>query len=167
MTSERDGISPAAEPSGTGCVECLALGGWWFHLRRCAECGHNPAAAIAHQISMHRNIHRRYGSPDNHPGFEPGERWFYDYRTGQFVTGPQLCGAASTAHPFGTGSIGARTGGSGAFKMANAAFHSMGCLPETHSFGAMKLEFAAAPFAASPCCPFNRDRTETQRGIRP
>ena len=24
MTSERDGINPAAEPSGTGCVECLA-----------------------------------------------------------------------------------------------------------------------------------------------
>jgi Zn-finger in ubiquitin-hydrolases and other protein. len=40
MKSERDGINPAAEPSGTGCVECLALGGWWFHLRRCAECGH-------------------------------------------------------------------------------------------------------------------------------
>ena len=39
MKSER-GINPAAEPSGTGCVECLALGGLWFHLRRCAECGH-------------------------------------------------------------------------------------------------------------------------------
>jgi len=40
MKSERDGINPTAKPSGTGCVECLALGGWWFHLRRCAECGH-------------------------------------------------------------------------------------------------------------------------------
>src|SRR3954452_23790989 len=40
MKSERDGINPAAIPSGTGCVECLALGRWWFHLRRCAECGH-------------------------------------------------------------------------------------------------------------------------------
>jgi Zn-finger in ubiquitin-hydrolases and other protein len=40
MKSERDGINPAAKPSGTGCAECLALGGWWFHLRRCAECGH-------------------------------------------------------------------------------------------------------------------------------
>jgi hypothetical protein len=37
MRSERDGINPAVEPSGTGCVECLALGGWWFHLRRCAS----------------------------------------------------------------------------------------------------------------------------------
>ena len=33
---------PALEPrpSGTGCVECLATGGHWVHLRRCLECGH-------------------------------------------------------------------------------------------------------------------------------
>jgi hypothetical protein len=52
MKSERDGINPAAEPSGTGCVECLAFGGWWFHLRRCAECG----CCDSSPISMHRNI---------------------------------------------------------------------------------------------------------------
>ena len=34
------GLNPAAAPSGTGCVECEAVSGWWFHLRRCAECGH-------------------------------------------------------------------------------------------------------------------------------
>ena len=27
-------------PSGPGCVECLATGGRWVHLRRCTECGH-------------------------------------------------------------------------------------------------------------------------------
>ncbi|MDT5134629.1 MAG: hypothetical protein QOE41_3940 [Mycobacterium sp.] len=27
-------------PTGAGCVECLTTGGWWFHLRRCATCGH-------------------------------------------------------------------------------------------------------------------------------
>jgi len=26
-------IDPAVAPSGTGCVECDAAGGWWFHLR--------------------------------------------------------------------------------------------------------------------------------------
>ena len=32
---------PAPPPSGTGCVECLEReDGWWFHLRRCVECGH-------------------------------------------------------------------------------------------------------------------------------
>src|ERR1035438_3561623 len=35
------GINPASKPSGDGCVECLASPkGWWFYLRRCAECGH-------------------------------------------------------------------------------------------------------------------------------
>ena len=27
-------------PSGTGCADCEDTGGWWFHLRRCAQCGH-------------------------------------------------------------------------------------------------------------------------------
>ena len=40
MTGAVPGIDPRAEPSGTGCVECLADGGWWFHLRRCTQCGH-------------------------------------------------------------------------------------------------------------------------------
>jgi hypothetical protein len=44
MKSEREGINALAEPSGTGCVECLATGGWRLHLRRCAECGHGDVA---------------------------------------------------------------------------------------------------------------------------
>jgi hypothetical protein len=32
MTSERPGINPSAKPSGIGCAECLATGGWWLHL---------------------------------------------------------------------------------------------------------------------------------------
>ena len=38
--TDRDEIDSAIPPSGSGCVECLASGGWWFHLRRCAHCGH-------------------------------------------------------------------------------------------------------------------------------
>jgi hypothetical protein len=38
--SEIPGIDPAVPPSGTGCVECNASGGWWVHLRRCTQCGH-------------------------------------------------------------------------------------------------------------------------------
>jgi len=35
-------IDPTTPPSGTGCADCLAGdgSGWWFHLRRCAACGH-------------------------------------------------------------------------------------------------------------------------------
>lgn len=43
MADERiPGIDPDVPPSGDGCVECLAGAdpGWWFHLRRCAACGH-------------------------------------------------------------------------------------------------------------------------------
>ena len=36
----RKGHQPLSRTSGIGCLECLAEGGWWFHLRRCAECGH-------------------------------------------------------------------------------------------------------------------------------
>ena len=33
-------IDTEVPPSGPGCVECTAADGWWFHLRRCAHCGH-------------------------------------------------------------------------------------------------------------------------------
>jgi hypothetical protein len=88
MKSERDGINPAAEPSGTGCVECLALGGWWLHLRRCAECGH--IGCCDNSPNQHASKHN---ASTGHPiitSFEPGERWFYDYRTEQFLSGPKL-----------------------------------------------------------------------------
>jgi len=38
--TEVAGIDPSVPPSGTGCLECDASGGWWLHLRRCAQCGH-------------------------------------------------------------------------------------------------------------------------------
>jgi hypothetical protein len=33
-------VNRVVSPAGTGCVECLASGGWWLHLRRCANGGH-------------------------------------------------------------------------------------------------------------------------------
>ena len=33
-------LDRSVPPSGTSCVECLAGGGWWLHLRRCVRCGH-------------------------------------------------------------------------------------------------------------------------------
>src|SRR4029077_16701959 len=86
--NERDGINPAAKPSGTGCVECLARGGWWLHLRRCAECGHIGCCDTS--PDQHASKHH---AATGHPiitSFEPGERWFYDYRTEEFITGPKL-----------------------------------------------------------------------------
>jgi len=83
-----DGIDDSAAPSGNGCVECLANGGWWFHLRRCAQCGH--IGCCDSSPSQHASHHH---AETGHPiitSFEPGEDWFYDYRTQDFVEGPAL-----------------------------------------------------------------------------
>jgi ubiquitin-hydrolase Zn-finger-containing protein len=82
-------------PSGFGCVECEATGGWWFHLRRCAACGHIGCCDSSQ--SKHATAHWK---ATGHPvirSFEPGEAWFYDYRTDGFVEGRLL--AEPDCHP--------------------------------------------------------------------
>ena len=81
-------INPDVPPSGTGCVECLAAGGWWLHLRRCTECGH--IGCCDNSPERHATAHA-HGS--EHPvirSFEPGEDWFWDYRTNDYLEGPPL-----------------------------------------------------------------------------
>ena len=115
MKSTRDGINPAAKPSGPGCAECSALGGWWFHLRRCAECGH--IGCCDSSPSQHASKHY---AATGHPiitSFEPGEHWFYDYRTAEFFCRPETCGPSLAS----VGSTGTGTGWSGAFELADAA----------------------------------------------
>jgi hypothetical protein len=88
-------IDPTIPPSGTGCVECEATGGWWFHLRRCAECGH--IGCCDSSLGKHTTAHANATGHAIIRSFEPGEDWFYDYTTGQFVDGPVL--AAPLSHP--------------------------------------------------------------------
>ena len=88
-------IDLAVLPSGTGCVECLATDGWWFHLRRCATCGH--IGCCDSSPSQHARAH---AAASGHPlirSFEPGERWYYDYSTDVLLRGPDL--APPTCHP--------------------------------------------------------------------
>jgi hypothetical protein len=83
-------------PSGPGCVECLSdSSSWWFHLRRCAECGH--IGCCDSSPSQHAS---RHAAETGHPiiqSFEPGEDWFWDFRTQAIVDGPEL--APPTSHP--------------------------------------------------------------------
>jgi hypothetical protein len=88
MKSQRDGIDPKAMPSGTGCAECLAAGGWWFHLRRCALCGH--IGCCDSSPNQHATKHYKETGHPVIASFEPGERWFYDYRTEKVFAGPSL-----------------------------------------------------------------------------
>jgi len=89
MKRDRRGINPASKPSGDGCVECLASPkGWWFHLRRCAECGHIGCCDCS--PSQHASKH---AAATGHPiiaSFEPGEDWFFDYEKRGMINGVEL-----------------------------------------------------------------------------
>ena len=88
-------IDPTVSPSGTGCVECDAAGGWWLHLRRCAQCGH--IGCCDNSPEQHASKHVNESGHPVIASFEPGEDWFYDYQSGDYVAGPRL--AAPTHHP--------------------------------------------------------------------
>jgi hypothetical protein len=95
--SDHSGIDPAVPPSGTGCGECAAAGGWWFHLRRCAQCG--QIGCCDSSPSQHASKH---AASSGHPlirSFEPGEDWFWNYATEKFYNGPAL--APPEHHPVG------------------------------------------------------------------
>jgi hypothetical protein len=88
-------INAEVAPSGTGCVQCDEVGGWWVHLRRCAQCGNigccdtSPAQhARAHAAATGHSIIR---------SFEPGEEWFWSFETDSYYDGPEL--APPQAHP--------------------------------------------------------------------
>jgi hypothetical protein len=80
-----DGIDPAIPPSGTGCAECEASGGWWLHLRRCAQCGHIGCCDTSPM--QHATQHAQASGHHVIRSFEPGEDWFWDYQTNQFYEG--------------------------------------------------------------------------------
>ncbi|MGW3108311.1 UBP-type zinc finger domain-containing protein [Streptomyces sp. NPDC001100] len=89
------GINPSIPPSGSGCVECDESGGWWFHLRRCAECGH--VGCCDDSPSQHAQEHWLQAGHEIMQSFEPGESWFWNYRTQEGLRGPAL--APPHAHP--------------------------------------------------------------------
>jgi hypothetical protein len=96
MKKNRRGINPASKPSGSGCVECLASpGGWWFHLRRCAECGR--IGCCDSSPSQHASGHVEATGHPIIASFEPDEGWFYDYETQATIEGVEL--VSPHAHP--------------------------------------------------------------------
>ena len=88
-------IDEGVPPSGDGCVECLATDGWWFHLRRCAGCGH--IGCCDSSPSQHASAHAKATGHWIIRSFEPGEDWYYDYRSDEMGSGPPL--APPQHHP--------------------------------------------------------------------
>ncbi|MGH8859941.1 MAG: UBP-type zinc finger domain-containing protein [Jatrophihabitantaceae bacterium] len=82
------GLDPSVPPSGSGCVECDDAGGWWLHLRRCAQCGH--VGCCDSSPMQHASAH---AASSGHPlvqSFEPGESWYWDYVRNDYYDGPGL-----------------------------------------------------------------------------
>jgi hypothetical protein len=88
-------IDPEASPSGTGCADCEATGGWWVHLRRCAQCGHVGCCDTS--PARHATAHFQESGHPVVQSFEPGEDWFWDYEKEKGVLGPVL--APPTSRP--------------------------------------------------------------------
>lgn len=86
--AEHRNINPKSKPSGDGCVECLAEGGWWLHLRRCAECGH--IGCCDSSPSQHASKHAATMGHSVIASFEPGENWFFDYEEQRMTRGVEL-----------------------------------------------------------------------------
>jgi uncharacterized UBP type Zn finger protein len=64
-------------PSGNGCVECLASGDRWVHLRLCETCGH--VGCCDSSPNKHATAHFH---AERHPliqSYEPGEDWWWCY----------------------------------------------------------------------------------------
>jgi hypothetical protein len=81
-TSEVPGIDPSVPPSGPGCVDCDAGGGWWFHLRRCTQCGH--IGCCDSSPAQHADAHAQASGHPVVRSYEPGEDWYWNYRTKQY-----------------------------------------------------------------------------------
>lgn len=93
--SQPAGVDVTVPPSGTGCLECEATGGWWFHLRRCAQCG--QVGCCDTSPSQHASAHAAAAGHALIRSFEPGESWYWSYHTSELYDGPEL--APPSSHP--------------------------------------------------------------------
>ena len=65
------------KPSGRGCVECLATGDGWVHLRLCLTCGH--VGCCDSSKNTHATKHYRHTKHPIMRSLEPGEEWGWCY----------------------------------------------------------------------------------------
>ena len=90
-TASTQRLSQAAQAASNACL--TADGGFIFADAR------NAVTSAA--VIVHRNQHAsKHYAATGHPiitSFEPGERWFYDYRTEKSFAGPKL--QAPHSHP--------------------------------------------------------------------
>jgi Zn-finger in ubiquitin-hydrolases and other protein len=70
-------LTPAPADFEPVCLDCIALDGWWVHLRRCLACDH--IACCDSSPAKHATAH---ALATGHPviaSAEPGEHWRWCY----------------------------------------------------------------------------------------
>jgi len=87
-TCQHVDLEHTVKPSSWGCEDCLRMGASWVHLRLCMICGH--VGCCDSSPNQHATKHHHATGHPVIASFEPGERWFYDYRTQKFLKGPKL-----------------------------------------------------------------------------
>ena len=70
-------ITTMRSPSGDGCVECLASGDRWVHLRLCETCGH--VGCCDSSPNKHATAHFHATGHPVMRSVEPGETWGWCY----------------------------------------------------------------------------------------
>jgi len=89
-----DVVDEGAQPSSTGCEDCLRTGDRWRHLRMCRVCGH--VGCCDSSPNKHATAHN---AATGHPlvsSYEPGEEWWWCYVD---EVAFDLADAPSYAHP--------------------------------------------------------------------
>ena len=88
MKAQREGINALAEPEWDGLRRMLGDRKLVVPSSQMRQCGH--IGCCDSSPNQHASKHH---ATTGHPiitSFEPGERWFYDYRSGEFFAGPTL-----------------------------------------------------------------------------
>ncbi|MCA9349470.1 UBP-type zinc finger domain-containing protein [Candidatus Saccharibacteria bacterium] len=88
-------VAPA--PSGDGCKECLAMDGWWLHLRRCLACG--QIGCCDSSPSQHARGHWQESGHRQIMSYEPGESWYYDWEDNTMIDLPDITITPPLHHP--------------------------------------------------------------------
>jgi hypothetical protein len=65
------------EPSTTGCLQCIALGDTWVHLRQCMTCG--TVCCCDSSKNKHASRHARDLDHQIVRSLQPGEDWLWCY----------------------------------------------------------------------------------------
>ena len=89
-----DTIDQEAQQSGTGCDDCLRIGGRWVHLRMCRSCGH--VGCCDSSPGRHATAHNASSGHPIMSSFEPGEDWSWCFDDELMM---RLDGVPQFSHP--------------------------------------------------------------------